>query len=238
MAIALIFAGGVGSRMKNSSIPKQFLIVKDKPIIIYTLEKFQNNPNISHIIVVCVKTYVSLMKEYINKYNMTKVINVITGGINSQQSIYKGLQYLHERFKQNEIILIHDGVRPIIDDSLINQNIDTVIKCGNSISAVPAIETICISSSNNNIDSIINRDKAILARAPQSFYLGDIYFLANKAQKMNLSFIDCASLVKHFNIQLHYVLCEQSNIKITTPIDFYMFKSLIENNEYSNLYGI
>lgn len=238
MSIALIFAGGIGKRMKSVTTPKQFLKVNGKPIIIYTIEKFQENNNIDQILVICVKTHMDFLKKQIEFYKLDKVIDIIAGGTSGQESIFKGLDYLYQKYDENEIVLIHDGVRPLINNDLIDRNIESVKKNGNAISCTKAKETICTVRNNNSIETIIDRDKCALARAPQSFKLGEIYKLQLDARNRNLSFIDCASLLLYHKLPLYYVTTDESNIKITTPIDFYLFKSIVEFNDNLDVLGV
>lgn len=231
MNYALIFAGGLGTRM-NTSIPKQFLLVDNKPIIIHTITHFDINPNIDGIVVVCNKDYIDLCKKYLIDFKIKKVIDVVSGGDTSQESIFNGLSYLYNysNNKKDDIVLIHDGVRPNIDIELIDENITTVKQYGNCISAVPAIETI-INSEHGKVNDIIDRSICMYARAPQSFYLNDIYekHLLSKKDNISDSFIDCATLMHYYGVELHIAICSQDNIKITTISDYYMFKGIYEN---------
>ena len=234
MTYAVIFAGGVGKRM-NQDIPKQFLTVNDKPIIIYTIEHFDSCRFIDNIVVVCVKEYIEYCKELIKKFNLKKIVDVIPGGSTSQESTFNGLDYLINKFSidKNDIVLIHDGVRPLIDEQLIIDNINCVKKNNNCITVAKAIETIVRIDEDNQMIDVINRDYCRYARAPQSFYLNDIYNIHLKSIKDNVQnkAIDSASLMSMYNIKLYTTECDQKNIKITTLNDYYMFKGMIENNQ-------
>ena len=155
MNIAVIFAGGVGSRMQTiGGTPKQFLNVHGKPIIIHTLEKFQENDNIDAITIACVDGYIDHLWKLVKKYDITKVKAIVKGGKNGQESIYNGLKAAKEISDSNDdIVLIHDGVRPLIGNKLIDDNIATVKKYGNAITCVECKETV-VTVDNDNAEGI------------------------------------------------------------------------------------
>lgn len=233
MNIALIFAGGVGKRMHTANnIPKQFLEINQKPIIVHTIENFQKNSLIDEIIVVMLAEYIDYTNQLTEQFSLTKVVKIVPGGRSGQESIYSGLntiQQLHPN--DNPIVLIHDGVRPIIEKDLIERNIKTVKKSGSAISSIPAYETEVTSSSEGVIDNIIDRNNAWIARAPQSFYLNDIlsaHMLAQSCQ--DNSIIDSCSMIKKYgNVKLHIVPTIPENIKVTTPIDYSLTKILLNS---------
>jgi len=229
----VVFAGGTGQRMNTKAIPKQFLLVHGKPIIIHTLEKFENNKNIDKIVVACLKDYINILQNYIKQFNLTKVVGVVAGGKTGQESIFNGLTEMTKHLKdKQDIVLIHDGVRPIIDDDLINKNIDCVKQNKSAITVYNAIETLFVSEDKNVVDKVLDRSKCFVARAPQSFYLKDIYASHLKAISENkLDFIDSASLMRHYGYKLYTVLGSANNIKITTPMDYYFFKAILDAKE-------
>ena len=229
MNIAVIFAGGIGKRMNSNGTPKQFLNLNDKEIIIYTLEIFENSKEIDSIVVSCLEEKIMELQELVKKYNLKKVIKIVKGGETGQESIYNGIIAAKEISKnENSILLIHDGVRPLINQKVISDSINCVEKNKNAIIVAPAIETI-IKSKENKIENIYERSTCFMARAPQSFYLRDILEAHEKARKDKREFIDSASLMKYYgNHKLYIVEGPSENIKITTPIDFYMFKAIKE----------
>ena len=239
MNIAVIFAGGVGIRMKaKGGTPKQFLKVNGKEIIIHTLEKFQDNNNIDMIIIACLEEYIGFLWNLVKKYKITKVGEIVKGGASGQQSIYNGL-VAAKKFSESkkDIVLIHDGVRPIIDDKLIDDNIKTVKKYGNAITCVECKETIATLEKDGTIKSVNDRNNSRIARAPQSFYLDEIYNVYNTSIQENyLEAIDSCSLMKHYGKKLYIVMGRSDNIKITTPDDYYIFKALLESRENSELF--
>ena len=228
MNIALIFAGGVGQRMKMDNRPKQFLELNGKPILIYTLEKFQLHPEINGIILVVVKEWIEYTKDLVKKFRITKTDSILAGGKTCFESISRGISEATKRYDQNAIVLIHDGVRPLIDEKTITNNIASVKNKGNAITVTSAIETITVQNEKSIIDSIVDRSQCKLARAPQSFYLRDIADTIDKAVSKDQSFIDCASLMHYYGYKLYTVDGPIENIKITTPLDYHLFKALIE----------
>ena len=171
MNYAIVFAGGVGSRMKSPDLPKQFIEVNGKPIIVYTLEHFQNHKDIKGIIVVCLEQWIPHMLKLVAQFGLCKVLKVIKGGSTGQESIYNGLCSLQDIALPDDVVLLHDGVRPIIDAELISNNINSVKEFGNAISVSGATETVCLIDSDNkndhHINKILNRNKCYIGRAPQ-----------------------------------------------------------------------
>lgn len=240
MNIAVIFAGGVGSRMKSKKAkPKQFLEMYGKPIIIYTLEKFEENNLIDAIVISCLKEWIGYLEELIAKYGLKKVKKIVEGGKNGQESIYNGLNAANELAgREKSIVLIHDGVRPFIDSETITANIESVRKYGSAITTVPVVETIMIVSDNNKIEYIPNRNKSRLARAPQSFWLDEILEVHKKSLRLGLSnFIDSCTMMQYFGKEMYLVDGPEENIKITTPSDFYTMRALLDAKENAQIYG-
>lgn len=239
MTNALIFAGGSGTRMNSKSRPKQFLQFYGKELIIHTLENFQNHSEIDGIVIVCIEDWIPYLNKLLEKYGIDKVKAVVSGGVTGQESIFKGLKAI-KTFDKDEksIVLIHDGVRPFINEDVISSCIKSVKEKGSAITVVPATETI-ITSEDGKISTITDRSKCCLARAPQCFYLDDILDAHHKAIKDgNLNIIDSASLMKFYGHELYTVQGNADNIKITTPADFYTFKALYEVRENQQIFGL
>lgn len=238
MVYALIFAGGVGTRMNSNAKPKQFLQLYGKEIIIHTLENFQNNPNIDGIGVVCKDNWIDFLQKLLIKYDIDKVKCITPGGDTGQLSIYNGLCALEKELANDSIVLVHDGVRPFITDKLINDCIESVERFGSAITVVPAIETI-VSIENDEIITITDRSKCYHAKAPQCFYLSDLLSAHRKALQDNIiNMIDSASLMKYYGHSLHTVLGDYDNIKITTPTDYYTSRALYEVRENKQIFGL
>ena len=173
--IALIFAGGVGKRMNSRGKPKQFLELNGKPIIIHTIEKFEKHSMIQDIYVVCHKDWLEYLRELLKEFNIHKVRLIVEGGRTGQESIRKGLIAASKVYEDTSkvVVLVHDGVRPMIDEKTITDNIKCVWENGTSVTVSPVTETI-IEEKNSIIESIREREACKVARAPQGFFLLDL----------------------------------------------------------------
>lgn len=239
MNIGVIFAGGVGSRMNGTAKPKQFLNVYGKPIIIHTLEIFELHNNIDAIVVACLEEWIPHLESLVERYNLKKVKKVVPGGSNGQESIYNGLKAAEEvAGGEQSIVLIHDGVRPLINEKTIDDNIASVEKNGSAITCVRVKETVLVVSEDDSIAEIPNRDDTRLARAPQSFYLHDIMECHRKAIEENkFDFIDSCSMMQYYGKKLFLIEGPQENIKITTPDDLYTLRALLKAKEEAQVFG-
>ncbi len=233
MNAALIFAGGVGRRMNSRNIPKQFLKIDGKPIIIYTIEHFENHKDIDHICVVCLESWIPRLKEYLKEYGIKKVSCIVPGGKDGQHSIRNGLYALREKLDddENTIVLIHDGVRPLIDERIITENIESVKQYGTAVTVAPMVETVANINENGDIIAVQERPMCRIARAPQSFYLLDIIAAQEKGLREGVMqhMVDSASLMIHYGFVLHTVDGPVENIKVTTPADFTLCKKLLQD---------
>lgn len=232
MNIALIFAGGIGSRM-GSDTPKQFLEWNGKAIIIHTLIVFEKHPDIDAIVIACKEDWIDYTKELILKEGIQKVEAIVPGGKNALDSQYNGLKEIKRLHPREDIaVLIHDGVRPLVDAETLTRNIDSVWDNGNAITVTKAIETVIQIDEHGAVKEILNRDYCRMAKAPQSFRLDDILAVHEKAiaEGMHL-FIDSASMMIHYGYTLHAVMGEPENIKVTTPSDYFMFLGISKNRE-------
>lgn len=240
MNIAAIFAGGVGKRMRSKDLPKQFLKIHEKPIIVHTIELFNEHPEIDAIVIACVADWMDFLNSLIKKYNLDKVKKVVPGGESGQESIYNGLKAAEEISSgENDIVLIHDGVRPLITAKTITDNIASVQIHGSAITSVKVKETVLLVDEDEAIKEVPNRADSRLARAPQSFYLKDILSAHKAAIKENkLDFIDSCSMMQYYGKKLYLVDGPQENIKITTPDDFYSMRAILDARENAQIYGL
>lgn len=228
MVHVVIFAGGVGSRMGNQSCPKQFLKIEGKEIIVHTIEHFQKHPEVDDIFIACHPDWIGYMEDLVARYSLTKVRSVVEGGATGQLSIRQGL-LAASRFKSDaeDIVLIHDGVRPLIDQDLISSNICSVREHGSAISSTPAVETI-LHMDGDRVREVEDRASRFYAKAPQSFRLDDILSCHEKAlSEGRTDFIDSCTMMEHYGYSLHLVPCSYDNIKVTTPADYYLAKALL-----------
>ncbi|MFI3249367.1 MAG: IspD/TarI family cytidylyltransferase [Eubacteriales bacterium] len=237
MNYALIFAGGTGVRMNTHSRPKQFLELHGKPIIIYTLEHFQHHPEVEGMVVVCLKEWVPELKKQIKRYELDKVIRVVQGGETGHQSINKGLEELNKCCKDADIILVHDGVRPLITAELISKNIAMAQKEGTAITVESSWESIVRSEDGKTITEVPDRSEMYIARAPQSFRFELLWDLHQRAKKEGKDFTDSSHLFRYYDVTLHLVESSPNNIKITEPNDYYIFRALFEVFENQQIIG-
>ena len=239
MNIAIIFAGGTGQRMNTKTKPKQFLELHGKPIIIYTLEHFDQHELIDGIIVVCVEGWTEYCQSLIDKFHINKVKAIIPGGETGMLSRFEGVKKAAELYPEETVCLMHDGVRPMIDHDIISRNIESVEKYGSAVTVAPAIETIAVRGIDNKVGQIIDRSKCQMAKAPQSFRLGKLLSAHKKA--VDDGMLDCIDTAYLMQLQGHDVYAVEGsaeNIKITTPTDFYTFRVLMDICKNSQIFGV
>ena len=237
MATALIFAGGTGRRMNTRSKPKQFLELHGKPIIIYTLEHFEYHEEIEKIIIVCLAEWLPELKGLIKRYGITKAVRIVPGGKTGHDSIYFGLAAMKDLCQEDEIVLIHDGVRPLINEELITRNIEAVKMYGNAITVEAARETVVRCPDGKTVSEVPARDQMYTAKAPQSFRYGTILALYEKAQKEGIKTVDSSHLCSIYHEPMHVVESTKNNLKITEPADYYMYRALYEALENQQIFG-
>lgn len=239
MNIGVIFAGGVGCRMHSKDRPKQFLELYNKPIIIHTLEHFEYNNDIDAIVIACVEDWVPYLEKLLYKFRIEKVRKVVPGGMTGQLSIYNGLKAAKEiSCGEKSIVLIHDGVRPLISPELLSKNIESVKQYGSAITTGIVKETIVVVGDDLDVEHVPSRAKSRVAKAPQSFWLDDILAVHEQAlSDGENNSIDSCTLMKQYGKQLHVIDGPYENIKITTPDDFYMMRAILEAKENAQIYG-
>jgi 2-C-methyl-D-erythritol 4-phosphate cytidylyltransferase len=239
LVTALIFAGGTGERMNCRTKPKQFLELHGKPILIHTIEYFEDHPMVDNIAVVCLESWIRECRKLLRYHFIQKVKWIVPGGKTTQESIYNGLDEIKNACDDDTIVLIHDGVRPLITPELITENIDSVNKYGSAITVAYATETVLTINESINIDSIPDRALARIAKAPQTFYFKDIWQAHQQAKADGLDDIpDSASLMKHYGHTLYTVMSSPYNIKITSPSDYYIFRAIYEAKENLQILGL
>ena len=244
MNIAVIFAGGSGLRMHTKSRPKQFLDLNGKPIIIYTLELFDNHPGIDAIVVACIESWIPFLEKQLRKFEINKVVKIVPGGESGQASIYNGLCAAEAYIKSKNVasedttVLIHDGVRPLITEETITDNINKVAEVGSCITCIPATETLVVKQHDGSLE-IPSRADSLIARAPQSFLLSDILTAHRRAidEKKN-DFIDSCTMMSHYGYRLGTIIGPMENIKITTPTDFFVLHAMVKVHEDQQIFGL
>lgn len=238
MNFALLFAGGTGRRMQSAGTPKQFLKMYGKEIVAYTIDAFEKHSEIDGIVVVCLESYIPELERIVRRNRFEKVKTIIPGGSTGLLSIYEGLKYLHNNEEGYDIVLIHDGVRPIVSQEVISSNIRSVKVNGNAITVMRATETICLTE-NGLISEVLPRANCVIAKAPQSFYINDIYKTYKWACMNGFGdAVDSAELTRKMGKKLYFVPCDSSNIKITYPVDYYIMKGIFEAIENEQVIGL
>jgi len=238
MITALIFAGGTGKRMNTRSKPKQFLEIHGKPVIIYTLEHFEYHDEIDEIVIVCIKEWVEELRVLLRRFDITKVKKIVLGGETGHDSIYLGLEAMKETSSKDDIVLIHDGVRPLINGELISLNIESVKKYGSAITCEPAKESSIRSVDGALISEVPPRGQMYTAKAPQSFFFGKIVQLYERANEERVRSIDSSHLCSIYHEPMHIVLSTKNNMKITEPADYYICRALYDAQESQQVFGI
>lgn len=228
--IALILAGGVGSRM-GFETPKQFINIYDKPVIIYTLESFQKHPLIEEIYAVCVDKWHEVLKSYCSQYNITKLKQVFSGGSTAQESIRNGIFALSEIASPSDNIIIHDGVRPLVESEILSDVINKCTEYGNAVSSMPYNEQIFIKKDDFSTDKYIPRETLRRVSTPQAYKYDKLKWAYEKAFAENIG-ISPSSYTNTMMVDLGEVLYfaagSDKNIKLTTRENLEMFKAFLK----------
>ena len=225
----------------GAGVPKQFLEINGKPIIIHTLQLFQYHKMIDKIYVSILKDYVDYMKELVDDYHLSKVVSVIPGGETAQDSIYNALKKAESENPDDSVVLLHDGVRPFVSYDVIANNIEGVKKNGNAITCTACYETILLSKSGEQVDSVPYRKDTFAAQAPQSFVLKDIiaaHDVVRARPEGYENMVDACTILKSQGIEVHMVEGNRGNIKVTTPEDVYMYRALLQYKENEQAFGL
>lgn len=227
--------------MGTTSAPKQFLDYGGKPLIIHTIEHFQSNDSISRIVVVVPDGWIDKFLVMVSRFGLTKVASVVKGGSTGQESIYLGLKKLSEDCPTpDEVVLVHDGVRPLINDRIIDECTQVAAETGGAVTVYPAVETIVSSANGKNIEDIYPREKLYTAQAPQAFKLLDLLSAHEEARASGASeFVDsCSMMLELKGIKATFVIGSRANIKVTTPEDYYMSSALLQLERMHEVEGL
>lgn len=232
--IVILTAGGVGSRMKQE-IPKQFITIKDKPIIIYTMEAFEKHPNIDGIIVVCLNGWESILQSYAKQFNITKLVSIVKGGECGQESITNGVMKAYELYKKDAIVLIHDGNRPMISQNIISDSIAKCQQYGNSITTIPCTEVIVTTKDNKTGDKLIDRNIVKRTQTPHTFYLEDLVLTLKEAKQKGITnSAAMCSLYLELDKKIYFSSGSEENLKLTTTDDIDIFEALLNAQNQNN----
>lgn len=230
MNIALILAAGSGTRMGNTSKPKQFLPIYNKPLIVHTIEAFEMHEEIDMIVVVTNDTYIDSVKVWCKQYDLGKVRHIVAGGSSRQASVYNGIKFLEGiGIKDDDNILIHDSARPLISQTIISENIEACNKYGAIDTVIPCSDTIIRSVNNETITEIQKRSELYQGQTPQTFKFNIIRDAHDYAKKTNnTETTDDCRLVLNMGKEVHLVNGSKLNFKITTFDDLMMLKALLK----------
>lgn len=225
--IALIIAGGSGNRM-HQDIPKQFLTVNERPVIVYTLEAFEKHPEIDAIAVVCIEGWEHVLWAYAKQFNISKLKYVVQGGKNGQDSIRNGVMELEMHYKVDDLVLIHDAIRPMVSAEIISDNIRVAREKGNAITVIPCAEAMIQTEDGVVSTGSYPRDRLKRTQTPQAFKIGDICDLHRKALKKGItnSVASCTLMIE-MGEQVYFSVGSEKNIKLTTIEDIDIFKALL-----------
>ena len=233
MVSAVVFAGGVGARMKSQDVPKQFLIVDGKPIIIRTLEVFSNHPEVDEIVVACLESWIPVLAEQIDRYHVQKVRAVVPGGANGHGSIHNGLMKAAESAKDDDIVLICDGVRPMITEQLVSNCIREAREHENAVPVTPSIDSVLESFDGSTCRKSYKRSNMFITQAPQGYTFRKILWAHKEAEKRGITNpTSSAELLLELGEDIHIFIGERQNIKVTTPEDLYTLRSGYYYNRY------
>ena len=225
--IALIIAGGSGNRM-HQDIPKQFITVNEKPVIVYTLEAFEKHPEIDSIVVVCIQGWEQVLWAYAKQFNITKLQCIVPGGENGQSSIRNGVFELEKKFDKDDLVLIHDAIRPLVSAEIISDNIRVANQYGNAITVIPCAEAML--QTDDGVESVGSypRDRLNRTQTPQEFRIGDICDLHRRALEAGItnSVASCTLMIE-MGEKVYFSAGSEKNIKLTTVEDIDIFKALL-----------
>ena len=232
MNIAMIIAGGKGSRM-NQDIPKQFIHIDNKPVIIHTMEAFQNHPSIDAILVVTMESWKEVLWAYAKQFNISKLKWVVAGGETGQDSIKNGLDMLElELLEKNAVVMVHDGNRPLVSAEVISDSFATYARHGNAVAVIPCTEVVF--ESENGLDSCVSieREKLFRTQTPHTYKLEDLMEAHLEAKKRGIkgTAATCV-LMKELGKVTYFSRCSEENIKITTLDDLKIFKALLHTRQ-------
>lgn len=233
--IAIIIAGGSGHRM-GQDIPKQFINVYDKPILMYTLEGFQNHPQIDEILVVCIEGWCDVVKAYAKQFNITKLKEVVVGGKTGQESIRNGVFALEGKVKEDDIIIIHDGIRPMVDDFVLTDVILTARKYGNSVTSLPYNEQIFVVDEEDETTTkkFIPRETLRRVSTPQAYTYQKLFWAYKKAFDEGIGIYGSSytnTMMVELGETLHFAAGSDRNIKLTTKEDLEIFKAYLKSEK-------
>ncbi len=233
--IAVIIAGGSGHRM-GQDIPKQFINVYDKPVLIYTLEGFQRHPQIDAIEVVCIDGWENVVAAYAKQFNITKLKWIVSGGNTGQESIRNGVYELEKIANNDDIVVIHDGIRPLVDESVLTDVLLVAQKYGNAVTSMPYNEQIFVIDKDDSAitSTYIPRETLRRVATPQAYRFDLLDKKYHEAFEKNIGIHGSAytnTMMVELGEILHFAAGSDKNIKLTTKDDLEMFKAYLKSDK-------
>lgn len=235
MNIAIIIAGGSGNRM-GQDIPKQFINVYDKPILMYTLEGFQRHPMVDAIEVVCIEGWENMVQAYANQFNITKLKWIVKGGGSAQESIRNGVLNLEGKAAADDTIIIHDGIRPMIDDTVLTDVIEKAQQYGNAVTSLPYNEQIFVVSNDDSetTTQFIPRETLRRVSTPQAYRFDLLSEKYHEAFEKGIGIYGSHytnTMMVELGVRLHFAKGSDKNIKLTTKDDLELFKGYLTKDK-------
>lgn len=225
--VGLLIAGGAGNRM-HQDIPKQFITVNERPVIVYTLEAFEKHPEIDAIGVVCIESWEQVLWAYAKQFNISKLKYVVPGGKNGQDSIRNGVYELEKHFDKDDLVLIHDAIRPMVSAEIISDNIRVAREFGNAITVISCAEAMMQTEDGVVSTGSYPRDRLKRTQTPQAFRIGDICDLHRRALEAGITnSVASCTLKIEMGEQVYFSAGSEKNIKLTTIEDIDIFKALL-----------
>lgn len=231
--IAIIIAGGSGKRM-GQDIPKQFINVYDKPVIIYTLENFERHPMIDAIELVCIEGWQDVVRAYAKQFNITKLKWIVSGGATGQESIRNGVYNLEKKCCKDDNIIIHDGVRPLVDEEVLTDVISKCEKYGNAVSSMPYNEQIFIKKDEISTEKYIPRETLMRVVTPQAYKFELLNKKYHEAFEKEIGIHGSSytnTMMVELGERLYFAAGSEKNIKLTTKDNLEMFKAYLSQEK-------
>lgn len=239
MNIALIKAGGVGSRM-GASIPKQFICIQDKPIIIYTLEEFERHPNIDEIVVVCLDGWHDILRTYANQFHITKLVSIVNGGETSLKSIREGVREIQKHYSLDDTVLIHDGNRPVLTQDIISNVMAQCNLHGSAVAVIPCTDEVMMAEKGlMESNRFMDRKTLYRIQTPDAYRLGLLVEMFDHATEEQLCTLGATNtLMIAQGKKVHFSLGSEINIRLTTGEDIMLCESLLalKTGKHRNIY--
>ena len=233
MTIALLTASGTGTRM-GQDIPKQFLHIQDKPVIVYTMERFQNSPLIDAIVVVTLPGWIEFVRAYAKQFGITKLKDIVAGGATGQDSIYNGLMAIRAFASDDDVVMVHDGNRTMVDNAIIADSLRVFNEKGNAVAVIPCQEVIFESDNPNEGNNVLKRENVWRTQTPHTFTLGKLLWAHDEAQKRGVAAtVASCSLLAQLGETIYFSKGSEKNLKLTTMDDIDIFKALLSAEKSS-----